>query len=163
MGGTKILAKHLPLFGEASVSSDQFFISWFLDPLEFSFLDFTGLGRQLTALSVVKLCSVVFVFPHRCLPLFHLEELFPFSAWKQAAGQQQVSLFLVVRSLGQPPFFFFVFLPAMSQSNSVIKIMFCLQLFKSHGGFVFQNLHFQLMFCACHFSFLRNFPFSNNH
>lgn len=73
--------------------------------LAFHSLGFTGLVWQLTAWSVVKTCFVVFVFPHCCLPLFQLEELFPLSAWKQAAGQQQVSLFLVVRSLGQPSFF----------------------------------------------------------
>lgn len=89
-------------------------------------LEFTDLGRQLNALSVVKICFVVFVFPHCCLPLFHLEELFPFSAWKQAPGQQQVSLFLVVRSLGQPLFVFF--LPTMSQSTPIVQIMFCPQL-----------------------------------
>lgn len=91
---------------DASVLSDQSLISWFLDPLAYSFLDFIGLGKQLALWSVVKICFVVFVFPHRCLPLFHSEELFPFSAWKQAAGQQQVSLFLVVRSLGQRPVVF---------------------------------------------------------
>lgn len=84
-----------------------FLISGFLRPCAF-FLPvfFTGLLRQLTACSVVKICFVVFLFPHCCLPLFHLEELFPFSAWKQAAGQQQVSLFLVVRSFGQLSFIF---------------------------------------------------------
>lgn len=84
-----------------------FLISGFLRPCAF-FLPvfFTGLLRQLTACSVVKICFVVFLFPHCCLPLFHLEELFPFSAWKQAAGQQHVSLFLVVRSFGQLSFIF---------------------------------------------------------
>lgn len=97
------------------------------------------------------MCLIVLVFPHCCLPLFHLEELFPCSAWKQAAGQQQVSLFLVVRSLGQPPFFF---LSTMSQSTPIVQIMVCHQLFKSWGGFVFHILHFQFVFGMSFFSFL---------
>lgn len=36
-------------------------ISCILDPLAFSYLDFTGLGRQLSTLSEVKMYSVVFV------------------------------------------------------------------------------------------------------
>lgn len=42
---------------------------------------------------------IVLVFPHCCPPLFHLEEMFPFCGWKQVAGQQQVSLVVVVRRL----------------------------------------------------------------
>lgn len=73
-----------------------------------TFPGFTGSDRWLTAMSaVVKMCIIVLVFPHCCLPRFHLEEMFPFAAWKQAAGQQQVSLFLVVRSLKPPLYYYY--------------------------------------------------------
>lgn len=95
----------------------------FLGSIVFVFISFLIVhiwGRQLTAFSAVKMCFVVFLFPQCCLPLFHFEAVFPFSAWKQAAGQQQVSLSRVVRSSGQPPF-----CSAEPRVNQAILSRFC--------------------------------------
>lgn len=140
------------------------FIFWSLDPWTYSFLVLTGLGRQQSVWSVVKTCSVVFVFPHCCLPLFLLEELFPFPAWKQAAGQRQVSLLFVVRSPGQPPFV----LPTIGQSNLFVQITFCPLIFHiNHVGSLFSpkiplfyftvSVHVFFHFPK-HFLFWRNNP-----
>lgn len=52
---------------------------------------------------------------------FEWEELFPFMVWKKASNrfQQQVSVFLVVRSVGQS----FYFLPTMTQSMPIVLII----------------------------------------
>lgn len=108
-----------------------------------TFPGITGSDRWL-----VKMCIIVLVFPHCCLPCFHLEEMFPFAAWKQAAGQQQVSLFLVVRSL-KPPlyyYYYFIFFPStMRQSTPIAQIMVYHHMFKEIMG----ALQFILSFSVC--------------
>lgn len=112
-----------------------------------------SLRRQLTAWSVVKICFVVFVFPHCCLPLFHLEELFPFTAWKQAAGQQQVSL--VVRSVGQSSCFFLSeSTPIVSDHASCCSNKSCFKKKMFHPLFIFTEC-----FCIC--NFFLSFKFSS--
>lgn len=56
--------------------------------------------------TAVKMCLIVLCF-HAAAFLFFWEEMFPRSVWKQAAGQLQVSLFLVVRLLGLHIYSFF--------------------------------------------------------
>jgi len=84
-----------------------------------------------------------------------MEELFPFSVWKQAAGQQQVSLVLVVRPPGQPPF-----RSANHQSiNSYCPDHILSSVQINHGAVsCFIHFIFSSCFCASHFfSFLEIF------
>lgn len=113
-----------------------------------TFPGFTGSDRWLTAMSaVVKMCIIVLVFPHCCLPRFHLEEMFPFAAWKQAAGQQQVSLFLVVRSL-KPPLYYYYYHETI---NPYAQIMVYHHMFKEIMGALQFILSFSVCL-ACHFT-----------
>lgn len=72
---------------------------------------------RLSPSTAVKMCLIVLCF-HTAAFLFFWEEMFPRSVWKQAAGQLQVSLFLVVRLLGLHIYFFFFF-PLKSTSQSL--------------------------------------------
>lgn len=77
---------------------------------------FMVLCWRLSPSTAVKMCLIVLCF-HTAAFLFFWEEMFPLSVWKQAAGQLQVSLFLVVRLHGlHIYYFFFFFLPSTSQS-----------------------------------------------
>lgn len=134
--GVIYIWKDLPFLGlyvglqHRSVLSEQSFLSCVLDPLAFSFLDFIGLGRQLTALSEVKMCSVVFVstlLPSsfslgRILSILCLE-----TGCRPATG---FSLPCGKVSWTAPHFF----LPTMSQSTLIVQIMFFLSVVQTNHG-----------------------------
>lgn len=93
---------------------------------------------RLSPSTAVKMCLIVLCF-HTAAFLFFWEEMFPRSVWKQAAGQLQVSLFLVVRLLGLHIYSFFFSLKSTSQSSRFTffsptnhaKIHVCLHLLTS--------------------------------
>lgn len=69
---------------------------------------FMVLCWRLSPSTAVKMCLIILCF-HTAAFLFFWEEMFPLSVWKQAAGQLQVSLLLVVRLPGLHIYYFFFF------------------------------------------------------
>lgn len=87
--------------------------------------------------TAVKMCLIVLCF-HTAAFLFFWEEMFPLSVWKQAAGQLQVSLFLVVRLPGLHISFFLFSFQAQVNYPDLWSVTFSPT---NHGNFIFTCHH----------------------
>lgn len=105
---------------------------------------------RLSPSTAVKMCLIVLCF-HAAAFLFFWEEMFPRSVWRQAAGQLQVSLFLVVRLLGLHIYSFF-FYPWKAQVNQADLLSFHRQIMQKFT-FVFtcwrRHLYGESVFLVC--------------